>query len=162
MKIGHLKFEKRPVFLAPMEDVSDPPFRLLCKELGADLVFTEFVSSGGLVYEADPALIQGDMQTIRNLMWHYVGLVRSEYRLHRALRELRHLWIEIEDFYRKTRLSDGLIGLRNAVQVAMLVAQAARQNPHSLGCHYRDDSKPPGTGGPPQQNDQLEPAEGPR
>jgi L-aspartate oxidase len=93
-----------------------------------------------LVYEGDPALVQGDMQTIRNLMWHYVGLVRSDYRLHRALRELRHLWTEIEDFYRKTRLSDQLIGLRNAVQAALLVAQAARQNPASLGCHFRDDA----------------------
>jgi L-aspartate oxidase len=93
----------------------------------------------GLIYEADPALIAGDLQTIRNLMWHYVGLVRSEYRLNRAVRELRNLWVEIEDFYRKTRLDDGLIGLRNAVQVAVIVARAARRNRTSRGAHYRED-----------------------
>jgi L-aspartate oxidase len=70
----------------------------------------------GLVYDADPALIQGDLQTIRNLMWHYVGLVRRDYLLIRAIRELRNLWLNTEDFYRKTRLTDGLIGLRNSVQ----------------------------------------------
>jgi L-aspartate oxidase len=94
----------------------------------------------GLVAEADPALIQGDMQTIQNIMWHYVGLVRSADRLSRAIRELRHLWNEIETFYRATKLSDGLIGLRNAVEAALIVAQAARHNRHSRGCHYRQDS----------------------
>ena len=48
----------------------------------------------------DPALLEGDMTTIRNLMWHYVGLVRTGDRLQRAQRELRHLWHEIEEFYR--------------------------------------------------------------
>ena len=93
----------------------------------------------GLIYAADPSLIQGDMQTIRNLMWHYVGLVRSEYRLKRAVRELRHLWIEIEEFYRKTSLSDDLIGLRNSVNVGLVVARAALRNKKSLGNHYREE-----------------------
>jgi len=94
----------------------------------------------GLTKDADPALIQGDMQTIQNIMWHYVGLVRSGDRLSRAIRELRHMQNEIETFYRHTKLSDGLIGLRNAVEVALLVAQAARHNRQSRGCHYRVDS----------------------
>ncbi len=94
----------------------------------------------GLIAEADPALIQGDMQVIQNIMWHYVGLVRSADRLSRAIRELRHLWNEIETFYRMTKLSDGLIGLRNAVEVALIIAQAARHNRQSRGCHYRSDS----------------------
>lgn len=92
-----------------------------------------------LLFDTDPTLIQGDMQTIRNLMWHYVGLVRSEYRLSRALRELRHLWLEIEEFYRKSRLTDGLIGLRNSIQAALIVARAARMNMVSRGSHYRED-----------------------
>ncbi len=94
----------------------------------------------GLIDDRDPALIQGDMQTIQNIMWHYVGLVRSEDRLARAIRELRHLQNEIETFYRTTRLSDGLIGLRNAVEAALIVAQAAQHNRQSRGCHYRQDS----------------------
>ena len=48
----------------------------------------------GLTYEVDPALIQGDNQNIRNLMWHYVGLIRNPYRLNRALRELRKQQVE--------------------------------------------------------------------
>jgi L-aspartate oxidase len=93
-----------------------------------------------LTVDADPALIQGDMQTIQNIMWHYVGLIRSAERMSRAIRELRHIQNEIETFYRTTRLSDGLIGLRNAVEAALVVAQAARHNRHSRGCHYRVDS----------------------
>jgi L-aspartate oxidase len=94
----------------------------------------------GLTVDSDPALIQGDMQTIQNIMWHYVGLVRSGDRLSRAIRELRHMQNEIETFYRRTKLSDGLIGLRNAVEVALIIAQAARHNRQSRGCHYRVDS----------------------
>jgi L-aspartate oxidase len=93
-----------------------------------------------LIYDADPSLIQGDMQSIRNLMWHYVGLIRSEYRLNRAVRELRHLWLEIEEFYRKSRLTDGLIGLRNSVLVGLVVARAARRNTISRGSHYREEN----------------------
>ncbi len=95
---------------------------------------------GGLVSEADPALIQGDMQTIRSLMWHYVGLIRSEQRLNRALRELVNLRLNIEDFYRRAKVSDELIGLRNSVQTALLVAGVASRNRVSRGCHYRDEA----------------------
>lgn len=49
MKIANLNFGERPVFLAPMEDVTDPAFRLMCKRFGADMVYTEFVSSDALV-----------------------------------------------------------------------------------------------------------------
>ncbi len=99
-------------------------------------------NDSGLIYEADPNLIQGDMVSVRNLMWHYVGLVRSEYRLNRAIRDLRQLWLDIEEFYRKTRLNDGLIGLRNSVQTALIVAYAAHRNRLSRGCHFREDSHP--------------------
>ena len=90
--------------------------------------------------DPDPALIEGDMTTIRNIMWHYVGLVRTEERMARAQRELRHLWHEIEEFYRTTRLNDQLIGLRNAVQVARMVTYAAMRNNTSRGTHYRSDA----------------------
>lgn len=53
MRIGSIELGERPLFLAPMEDVSDPPFRLLCKRYGADMLYTEFISSGGLVYAAE-------------------------------------------------------------------------------------------------------------
>jgi L-aspartate oxidase len=96
----------------------------------------------GLTTESDPALIQGDMQTIQNIMWHYVGLVRSAERLSRAIRDLRSLWNEIETFYRKTKLSDDLIGLRNAVEAALIITQAAQHNRQSRGAHFRKDAGP--------------------
>lgn len=49
MKIANIEFPHNPVFLAPMEDVSDIGFRLLCKQFGADMVYTEFVSSDALI-----------------------------------------------------------------------------------------------------------------
>ena len=51
-KIGDIELGKFPLLLAPMEDVSDPPFRALCKEQGADVVYTEFISSEGLIRDA--------------------------------------------------------------------------------------------------------------
>ena len=82
------------------------------------------------------------MTTIKNVMWHYVGLIRTAERLARAERELRHLWHEIEEFYRSQRLNDPLIGLRNAVQVARIVTFSAQHNQVSRGAHYRADSPP--------------------
>jgi len=90
-------------------------------------------------FEPDPALIAQDFATIRNIMWNYVGLVRNRHRLQRAHRELRQLEQEIERFYRKTKLADALIGLRNAVRTAVLVTSAAWENRKSRGCHYRED-----------------------
>jgi tRNA-dihydrouridine synthase B len=52
VKIGNIELGEFPLLLAPMEDVSDPPFRKLCKAQGADLVYTEFISADGLVHEA--------------------------------------------------------------------------------------------------------------
>lgn len=49
MKIGNINFSENPVFLAPMEDVTDMGFRLMCKQFGADMVYTEFVSSDALI-----------------------------------------------------------------------------------------------------------------
>ncbi|MFZ2489278.1 MAG: L-aspartate oxidase [Anaerolineae bacterium] len=90
------------------------------------------------VDEPDPALITQDMTTIKSIMWNYVGLARTTRRLERALSELYHLETEIESFYRTTALTDGLIGLRNAVRTAILTAQAAWQNRTSVGSHYRE------------------------
>ena len=49
MKIGNIELGNHPIFLAPMEDVTDPAFRLMCKRFGADMVYTEFISSDALI-----------------------------------------------------------------------------------------------------------------
>lgn len=89
-------------------------------------------------YQPDPALITQDMSVIQHMMWNYVGLVRTTRRLNRANRELHALENEIERFYRATKLTDELIGLRNAVRSALIVASAAWENKKSSGCHYRE------------------------
>src|SRR5215218_8801067 len=52
VKIGNISLPEFPLLLAPMEDVSDPPFRAVCKDKGADLMYTEFISSEGLIRDA--------------------------------------------------------------------------------------------------------------
>ena len=56
MKIGNLDLGDKPLFLAPMEDVTDASFRFICKEFGADMMYTEFISSDGLIRDARKSL----------------------------------------------------------------------------------------------------------
>src|SRR5690606_9922832 len=61
VNIGNVKIAGFPLLLAPMEDVSDPPFRALCKEQGCDLMYTEFISVEGLIRDADKSLQKLDI-----------------------------------------------------------------------------------------------------
>jgi|TARA_A200000113_G_scaffold208404_1_gene206734 nifR3 family TIM-barrel protein len=61
VKIGNIELGDFPLLLAPMEDVSDPPFRALCKENGADVVYTEFISSEGLIRNAVKSTMKLDI-----------------------------------------------------------------------------------------------------
>ena len=58
MNIRNIDLGEKPVVLAPMEDVTDPAFRLLCKEFGADMVYTEFVSSDALIRSVDKTMMK--------------------------------------------------------------------------------------------------------
>ncbi|MEO9477013.1 MAG: tRNA dihydrouridine synthase DusB [Cyclobacteriaceae bacterium] len=61
VKIGNVEIGEFPLLLAPMEDVSDPPFRAVCKENGADLMYTEFISSEGLIRNASKSVEKLDI-----------------------------------------------------------------------------------------------------
>ncbi len=61
MKIGEINLGEFPLLLAPMEDVSDPPFRLVCKENGADMMYTEFISTEGLIRNAQKSIHKLDI-----------------------------------------------------------------------------------------------------
>lgn len=87
----------------------------------------------------DPSFLYQDWQTLRQTMWNYVGLVKTEARLARASGILRELARGIDVFYRKACLSDELIGLRHAVLVAVRIVRACERNPRSLGCYQRED-----------------------
>ena len=56
VRIGNIELEEKPLFLAPMEDVTDPSFRYICKHFGADVVYTEFISSDGLIRDAKKSM----------------------------------------------------------------------------------------------------------
>lgn len=61
VKIGDIELGEFPLLLAPMEDVSDPPFRMVCKQYGADLMYTEFISSEGLIRNAQKSIQKLDI-----------------------------------------------------------------------------------------------------
>jgi L-aspartate oxidase len=99
----------------------------------------EWIDTG--VEQPDPALIKQDLITLRHIMWNYVGLVRTERRLKRAVTDLRHLWHEVEEFYKHAKLTRELLELRNGIQTALAIAREALANRVSRGCHYRKDQK---------------------
>lgn len=61
MKIGNIDLGDKPLFLAPMEEVTDPSFRYICKQYGADMMYTEFISSDGLIRDARTSLKKLDL-----------------------------------------------------------------------------------------------------
>ncbi|MFP4094599.1 MAG: tRNA dihydrouridine synthase DusB [Cyclobacteriaceae bacterium] len=61
VRIGNLELGDFPLLLAPMEDVSDPPFRAVCKENGADMMYTEFISADGLIRDAEKSVEKLDI-----------------------------------------------------------------------------------------------------
>ena len=87
----------------------------------------------------DPALVAQDWANIRNTMWNYVGISRTDARLRRAFEDMRDLVRHIHDFYKRTRISRRLVDLFHGSQTAYVITQAAMRNPVSLGCHHRVD-----------------------
>ncbi len=61
VKIGNINLGEFPLLLAPMEDVSDPPFRAVCKDHGADMMYTEFIAAEGLIRNADKSVQKLDI-----------------------------------------------------------------------------------------------------
>ena len=64
VKIGNIELGEFPLLLAPMEDVTDSPFRVICKTFGADVLFTEFVASEGLVYDAEKSKMKMNFEEV--------------------------------------------------------------------------------------------------
>lgn len=89
--------------------------------------------------EAEQALIHQDWLTLRQTMWNYVGLTRTEERLSRANAMFSELYDEIHRFYKNVYMQDELIGLRNAVEVAYVVQGASLRNKESVGCFYKEN-----------------------
>lgn len=84
-------------------------------------------------------LISHNRKELQSLMWDYVGIVRSTLRLERAMRRIMLLFREIEDFHKRTRVSEELIELRNMTLVAKLIVQCALKRKESRGLHFTTD-----------------------
>lgn len=84
-------------------------------------------------------LISHNRREVRTLMWDYVGIVRSDLRLQRAHRRIELLSAEVEDFYKRTRVSEALIQLRNITLLGRLIIECALRRKESRGLHYTTD-----------------------
>lgn len=84
-------------------------------------------------------LVSHDFKEIKQIMWDYVGIVRSNLRLKRAEKRIRFIANEIEDFYKRTKLTPEIIELRNISIAAQLIIQCALQREESRGLHYTTD-----------------------
>ncbi len=98
----------------------------------------EWDDSGTLTAD-EKVLITHGIKEIKQLMWDYVGIVRSDLRLEFAARRVQILYNETEEFYKKTKVFDSLIELRNLITCAHLIIKAAQTRKESRGLHYTLD-----------------------
>jgi len=83
--------------------------------------------------------ISHDRREIQQLMWDYIGIVRSNHRLERAYRRIRLIRNEIEEYYRRTKVTVPLLELRNIAEVALLIVRSAMRRKESRGLHFTTD-----------------------
>ncbi|UEG53410.1 L-aspartate oxidase [Mucilaginibacter daejeonensis] len=93
----------------------------------------------GVQLSNEDILVTHNIREMQRLMNDYVGIVRSDFRLERAMRRLRLLYEETEEFYKRTKLSVKLCELRNLIQVSYIVVRSAMERKESRGLHYTTD-----------------------
>ncbi len=93
----------------------------------------------GTVNAEEAILIHHNKQELQQVMWNYVGIVRSDLRLERAFRRTHLLYEETEDFYQRTRVSVALCELRNLIANAYIIIRSAMSRKESRGLHYTTD-----------------------
>ena len=97
----------------------------------------------GTVNAEEAVLIYHNRNELQNVMWNYVGIVRSDLRLKRAFRRTRLLYEETEDFYQRTRVSVPLCELRNLIANSYVIISSALSRKESRGLHYTTDYPKP-------------------
>jgi L-aspartate oxidase len=95
----------------------------------------------GTIDNEEWILLSHNMLELQAVMWDYVGIVRSDLRLKRALRRLTLLGKEIEEFYKRTKITVPLLELRNLVTTARLIVTSAMKRKESRGLHYTTDHR---------------------
>ena len=89
--------------------------------------------------KVDKILIKNDMQILKNTMWDYVGIFRTQKRLKRALADIEYLEHRVQKFYSETSLNRDIIELRNSILIGKIIIKACMNNKKSLGCHFITD-----------------------
>lgn len=111
-------------------------------ELISDLDFNTDIpewDESGTANTEEWVLVSHNRQELKQVMWNYVGIVRSDHRLERALRRTELLFKETEDFYHRTKVSVPLCELRNLVCVGYLIVRSAMMRKESRGLHFNTD-----------------------
>lgn len=88
--------------------------------------------------KADQEQIDQDLFIIKSTLWIYAGIIRNQTNLSRAKKILIQLKLDLDEFYKKMALTDSLIGLRNSVDVALLIVESSLRNHQSIGCFYKE------------------------
>jgi L-aspartate oxidase len=114
--------------------------RLKEKSNGTPVNIPDWDDSGTINSE-ELILVSHNRREIQQLMWDYVGIVRSNHRLERAQRRIRLILEEVKDFYKRTKVTEELIELRNLSCVADLIIRSALTRKESRGLHFTTDYK---------------------
>ncbi|MFA5833117.1 MAG: L-aspartate oxidase [Bacteroidota bacterium] len=93
----------------------------------------------GTINSEEWILVSHNRREIQQLMWDYVGIVRSNHRLERAQRRIKLILEEVKDFYKRTKVTEGLIELRNLSSIADLIIRSALERKESRGLHFTTD-----------------------
>ena len=91
--------------------------------------------------QVDPSHIDQEWQTIKNTMWNFGGLIRSQEKLHSARHILHNLQSDVESFYQKSKLDQNIIALRNGAQTALAIIASSIEARESKGTHYVSDNQ---------------------
>ena len=122
VKIGNIELKNFPLLLAPMEDVSDPPFRALCKEKGADLVYTEFISSEGLIRDASKSIKKLDSIIFAyEPVWSIgTGIIPKRLELSANINNIKKILSKLKKSIKPKILYGGSVNPKNVKELAQI------------------------------------------